>query len=448
MMDIIVIGAGTIGSSIAELLVREGHNLTVIDLNPKSLMEIGERLDIGTLCGSGSSFETLQLAGVNKAHLVLAMTNNDEVNLLAASIARHLGAEKTVARVRKREYLDPVRFNIRTLLGINLIISPEVLTAVEIVKFLAQPGSLALAHFAQDKIHLHSLVLTTQSAFVNKQVRDLRIPRGLLLALIAREDEVIIPRGDVLLKSGDKVTFIGQPELFKQYQSVFGGRTAEIKNICIAGGGETGLYLAETIERYDFVVKLIDANPQRCEYLSESLHKTQVISGDVTNRHFLEEERINSADIFIAVTGEDETNIMSSLLAKELGVKQCITKVERPDYAEVIEELGIDLALSPRLITAEKILTLLKRGRIKSVSLLEEGKVEVIEYEVPPQVPIANRQLNQLSLPAESLVGMIVREGKLKVPTGQDQILPGDTVIIIARAEVIDKIEEFFTPEK
>lgn len=446
-MNIIVIGAGTIGSSIAELLVREGHNLTIIDTNPQRLAEIGDRLDVKTLCGSGSSFETLQSAGISDAHLCLAMTNNDEVNLLTAAIAHQLGAEKTVARVRKREYLEPVRFNIRALLKINLIISPELLTAVEMAKFLAQPDSLALAHFAQNKVHLQSIDLTEKSDLINKQIKDLRLPRGLLIALITREDEVIIPRGDVWLKSGDKITFIGQPELFKQYQSLFGTRTPPIKNICIAGGGETGLYLAETLERHDFGVKLIDANPERCAYLSEVLTKTQVITGDVTNRHFLEEERIHNADVFIAVTGDDETNIMSSLLAKELGVKQCVTKVDRPDYAEVIENLGIDKALSPRLITAEKILGLLKRGLIKSVSLLEEGKVEIIEYEVKSKAPIANLYLHQLSLPRESLVGMLVRNGVVKVPTGQDQILPGDTLIIITRPEVVDKVEQFFTPE-
>lgn len=447
-MNIIVIGAGTVGSSIAELLVRGGHNLTIIDTNRQRLQEISEMYDLQTIVGSGCSYEILQSADVDKAQLVLAMTNNDEVNLLSAQIARALGAQKTAARVRKREYLDPIKFNIRSILGIDLIISPELLTAVEIARFLANPDSLALAHFAQNKVQLRQLTITETSPFAGKLVKDLQLPRGVLLVLISRDNDVIIPRGDSQLKPGDRVSFIGESSIFRKACSLFGICEVGIKNICIAGGGEIGMYLAEILDRQDYIVKIIDINPERCEFLSEHLNKTQVVYGDVTNRYFLEEERINTFDVFIAVTGDDETNIMSSLLAKELGIKQCITKVDRPDYAEVIEQVGIDLALSPRLITAEKILTLLARGRIKSISLLEEGKVEVIEYEVAPDAPIVGETLSNIQFPRQSLVGMIVREGNVRVPQGQDRIYPGDTVIIIARAEVVEKVEQFFSPAK
>ncbi|MCD6385832.1 Trk system potassium transporter TrkA [Candidatus Sumerlaeota bacterium] len=447
-MNIVVIGAGTVGSSIAELLVRSGHNLTLIDTNRQRLLEISEMYDLQTIVGSGCSYEILQSAGVDRAQLVLAMTDNDEVNLLSAQIARFLGAGKTVARVRKREYLEPIKFNVRSMLGIDLIISPEVLTAVEIARFLANPDSLTLAHFAQDKVQLRQLSIAEDSPFAGKLVKDLRLPRGLLLVLISRDNEVIIPHGDSQLKPGDRVSFIGESSVFRKACSLFGVCDVGIKSICVAGGGEIGMYLAEILDRQDYVVKLIDLNPERCEFLSEHLNKTQVVYGDVTNRYFLEEERIHNSDVFIAVTGDDETNVMSSLLAKEIGVKQCITKVDRPDYAEVIERVGIDLALSPRLITAEKILTLLARGRIKSLSLLEEGKVEVIEYEVAPETPITGESLSRLQLPRQALVGMIVREGDVRVPQGQDRIYPGDTVIMIARAEVVEKVEQFFSPEK
>ncbi len=332
------------------------------------------------------------------------------------------------------------------MLGIDLIISPEMLTAVDIAQYVSNPDSLALAYFAQDRVQLRNLFIESSSPFEGRMVKDLKLPRGLLLVLITRADDIIIPHGDSIIKAGDKVNFIGDPQIFRQASSLFGISQMGIKTICIAGGGETGLYLAEMLEQQDYALKLIDANTERCEFLSDFLEKTQVIYGDVTNRYFMEEERINASDVFIAVTGDDETNVMSSLLAKDLGVRQCITKVDRPDYGEVIESVGIDVALSPRLITAERILGLLKRGRIKSISLLEGGRVEVVEYEVLSGASISKKPLSELSLPRDSLVGMIVRDSVVKVPRGEDQVREGDIVIMIARAEVIDKVEQFFTP--
>ena len=445
-MNIIIIGAGSVGTNLAEILVREGHNITMIDILAKRLLEISEMFDLSVYVGSGSSYDTLLQAGVQETDVVLAMTNNDEVNLLAAYIAKHLGARKTVARVRKREYLEPLELNIRSLMGIDLIISPEFQVAAEIVQFLANPDSMAMAHFAKEKVQLRQLVLGEDSPLAGKLVRNTNLPRGLLIVLISRGNDIIIPRGDSILKPGDKVSFIGQPHNFHEAHSLFEVQEVGIKKVCIAGGGETGLFLAETLEPQNYMLTLIDSNPERCAFLSDVLAKTQVITGDVTNRYFLEEERINTADIFIAVTGDDETNIMSSLLAKELGVKQCITKVDRPDYTEVIERVGIDLALSPRLLTSERILTLLKHGRIKAISLIEEGRVEVIEYEVPAHSSIAFLKLSEVSFPRDSLVGMIVHKGAVRVPRGEDQLIPGDTVIIIAKPEVVDKIEQFFTP--
>lgn len=445
-MNIIIIGAGNVGTNLAEILVREGHHITMIDILPRRLMEINEMFDMSVFAGSGSSYDTLLQAGVRDADVVLAMTNNDEINLLATYIAKHLGARKTVARVRKREYLDTLELNIRALMGIDLIVSPEFLVAAETVQFLANPDSMAMAHFAKQKIQLRQLVLAEDSTLAGKLVRNTNLPRGLLIAVISREDEIIIPRGDTILKPGDKVSFIGQPRNFQEAHSLFDVQEVGIKKVCIAGGGETGLYLAETLENQNYTLTMIDSNPERCAFLSDVLSRTQVIAGDVTNRYFLEEERINTTDVFIAVTGDDETNIMSSLLAKELGVKQCITKVDRPDYAEVIERVGIDLALSPRLLTSERILALLKHGRIKAISLIEEGRVEVIEYEIPANSSIAFKKLKEITLPRDSLVGMIMHKGAVRVPRGEDQLIPGDTVIIITKPEVVDKIEQFFVP--
>ncbi|GAB4310574.1 MAG: Trk system potassium transporter TrkA [Candidatus Sumerlaeia bacterium] len=446
-MNIIVIGAGTVGSTIADLLVSQGHNLTVIDTEAARLRELEDRLDLSTLAGSGASPQMLWMAGVNEADLVLAMTNNDEVNLLSAQVGRRLGARRTVARVKKHEYLFlRGSFNLGRELGIDLVISPEQLTAAEIAAILADPDMPAFGHFAQEQVQLRHLTLADDSPFVGKTVKELGLPQGLLLVLIVRGEEIIIPRGDATLQAGDKVSFLGLTDAFKK--DGFGEeRSAPMRRVWMAGGGEIGFYLATMLERMRLSVKLIDIDRKRCEELSESLNRTEILVGDVTDRRFLEEERIHTADVFVAVTGDEETNIMSSMLAKQLGVPFCITKVDRPDYAKVIEKIGIDRALSPRLIAAEKILRLIKGRGLKALSLLEEGKVEVMELEVMDKAPIIQRPLSELFLPRECLVAMIVRQGKVKVPRGQDQIHPGDSLIVIARTDAVDKLDEFLNPE-
>lgn len=452
-LNVIVIGAGAIGRGIAELLVREGHNLTIVDENPERIEEIRDRYDFQTFLGSASSFHVLKESGVENADIVLSMTNNDELNLLCSQFAKYIGAKKTVARVQKKEYLESLKYGaktLRSLLGIDLVICPEALTAMEIVRHIADPNSMSLAYFLEKSIQIRQSLITAQSPIANKYLKDISLPYGLLLALISRDEEIIIPRGDTLIKPDDRATFIGLSHLFDNLPALTGGKDKaeeKIKSVCIAGGGLTGLYLAETLEKHDYSVTLVDSNLERCKEISESLTKTHVIQGDVTNRYFMEEERLNLCNVFIAITGDEETNIMSSLLAKELGVKNCITRVKRPDYAEVIEKVGIDLALSPNLITSEKILAILKRGSVKSVSLIEQGKVEALEFEVPDNTPIINKPLAELAFPRQSLIGIINSEGESRVPRGQDQIHAGDTVIIIAEAEAVDKIEKFFHPK-
>jgi trk system potassium uptake protein TrkA len=446
-MNIIVIGVGTVGGSVAELLARQGHNLTVIDIDAERLRHLGDRLDLNTILDSGGSPYVLRRAKVMDTDLVLAMTSNDEVNLLTAQIARRLGAKKVLARVRKHEYIDRSIFDFEKELGIDTIISPELLAAMEIRDSLEDPNALTLGHFAEDRVLLQRISLIESNPYANNFVRDIDLPRGLLLVLVVRGEQIIIPRGDLKLLPNDKVSFLGLAETFKKLPEMFAEvKETGIRSVVMAGGGETGLYLARLLEKRSYKVKIIDADRNRCDSLSETLGKTEIIVGDVTNRFFLEEERIQKADVFVAVTGDEETNIMSALLAKELGVKRCIAKVNRPDYAKVIENVGIDHALSPRLITAKEILHMIKGVSMKELSLIEEGKVEVMEMEVPDKAAITKQPLSELLLPRECLVGMIVRQGRVKVPRGQDQVAPGDSVIMIALTDIVEKVEEFFAP--
>lgn len=443
-MNIIIVGAGTVGSNIAELLLQENHDITVIDIDKGRLQDLGELLDIRTLHGYGASTEVLAAARIAEAQLLLAVTNNDEVNMISAFTAKQMGARKTVARVRNRCYLDATKLNYRRFLGIDLIISPEILTAVEIVRFLDNPDAVALAHYAHGKVQLRQLVLCASSRFVGQPLRNISLPEGVLVVSIAREKALIIPKGDDQLLPGDKITVIGIPERMTEVQRMFKPPSPEVETIVIAGGGETGLFLAETLEQRDYRVKLVEANRERCHYLSEILTRTAVVHGDVTKLPFLLEERVKNVDVFIAVTGDDETNVMSSVLAKEIGVKQCVTKVGRPDYVAVLRKMGIDLVLSPRMVTANKILALVKRGIIKSVSLIEEGKIEVIEFQAMADSKVVGKPLSQIAFPKGTLVAALVKHGEVRVPRGTDVIEAGDMVIAVGLTEVIDELEALF----
>ena len=446
-MNVIIVGAGVVGCHIAQYLTLKNHQVILVDVDEAKLKLVEENLDLKTLRGYGSDVVLLQQAGVDKAHLFLALTNEDEVNLLATQLAKKMGAAKVVARVSNRIYLRAPQFNFRSSLGIDLILSPELLTAIEIVRFMDNPEALTLAHFAQGRIRLHQVVVTDNSVFAHQYLKDLKLPSGVLVVLVSRKEEVIIPKGSTRLEPGDRITILGLHEAVQDVSRRFEAMPMAVRAIVIAGGGETGLFLAETLESKNYEVRLIESHQNRCRELSELLSKTTIIYGDATNAEFIKEERLNNTDVFVAVTGDDEVNIMSSLLMKELGVPKCVVKVDRPDYAELLKKFGIDLVLSPRHLIANKIVTLIKRGKITGVSILEEGKVEVIEFQALPGAPIVGKQIKAIAFPAGCLLSAVVHDNVPIIPHGTTIIQAGDTVIVIGLTESIEKMELLFQPE-
>jgi len=442
---IIIIGAGTIGSYIAHILQREQQvDVVLIDNDRRRLNEAAETYDIQTLFGNGANPRILDKAGVRDTQLVLALTNSSEVNLLAATIAKRMGAGKVVARTRAPWSIDTSLIDLRACLDIDLLLNPELLTAIEIVKFLENPEALAMTTYARGKVQLRQFVLDEQSPFAGKALKDCRIPPGVLVVMRARGSEVVIPGGETTLEAGDRLTIVGLPDRMPDAQKLFHAPSEPLRHITIAGGGNSGRFLAQTLEERNFDVRLIDTDPERCEYLSERLKRTTVIRGDATRKGFMQEERIDSSDIFIAVMGDDEDNLMASLLAKELGIKQTVARVERPDYANLVQKMGVDLALSPRHIMADHVMTLISGGRIKAVSLMEEGKVEVIEFQAEQGAPITGAPLSEIGMPKGALVSSIVRYGSAIIPRGDTEILPGDTVIVVGLSERMDQVERMF----
>lgn len=443
-LKIIIIGAGTMGSHISELLMMDKHQVVVVDRSAENLKRISDSLDVQTLQGHGADPYVLRKAGVSEAELVLAITNVDEVNLLAAFTAKQLGAQKCVARARSAWCVDTRRINLKNALSIDRILNPEHLTALEIVRYLDNPDALALARFAFGKVQLVTFTLDEKSKFAGRALRDCKLPSRVLVAVKSRGNEVMIPNGDSILQAGDKLTIMGVAEDLPEAQRLFHMPTQRVQNIVIAGGGVTGQFLAETLEKRSFHVRVIESSLERCRQISETLERAEVVHGDATNINFMKEERITTADVFVGTTGDDESNLMSCLLAKELGVDKTVVKLSRPDYASLVQKFGVSLALSPRHVMAERILTLISRGKIQALTLLEDGKVEVLELTAEHGSSMVGKPLSSLSLPKGTLISTIVHLGETIIPRGNHQIEPGDTVIAVGLREGMEQLEASF----
>ncbi|KPL11706.1 hypothetical protein AMJ85_03295 [candidate division BRC1 bacterium SM23_51] len=443
-MNILIVGAGNIGSHIAEFLSADGHDISVIDHDSARLTEVGDSLDVQTLRGNATDPAVLEQAQIEECQLFLAMTNCDEVNLIAAMTAKRLGAARTVARVGRPWFLHHAEVRYRSALDIDLIISPGRETAHEIAKHIEQPDALALEEFARGRVQMRQIRLEPPNPYIGQVLRDLSLPAGVLIATVTRDEATIIPKGEDMLRASDRIALVGRPEALDQLDLQWHNGAPGIRNVVLFGGGMVGFYLAETLisRRYD--VKIIERERERCEWLSARLPEATVIHGDATNLGLLKEERVASADLLAATTGEDEDNLMSCLLAKSLGVPKAFMVLRRPDYAQIVERLGIDLALSPRIVTAQKILALVRRGNIRSVSLLEGGQVEILEFQALPDTPVVNRPLREIQFPAGSLIGAVVHRRQVRVPHGTDVIRSGDVVVAFCLTTARDELEALF----
>lgn len=443
-MNILIVGAGTIGSHIAEFLSADGHDVSLIDYDAERLTEVGDSLDVQTLCGNATDPAVLEQAQIGECQLFLAMTNNDEANLIAAMTAKRLGAARAAARVRHPWFLDHAEVRYRSALDIDLLISPGRQTAHEIAKHIEHPDALALEEFARGRVQMRQIRLEPSSSYIGQTLRDLPLPAGVLVATVTRDDSTIIPKGEDTLLAGDRIALIGGPKALDQLDPQWHGDSPDIRHVVLFGGGMVGFYLAEILIARHYDVKIIERERERCEWLSARLSKATVIHGDATNLGLLKEERVGAADLLVATTGEDEDNLMSCLLAKSLGVPKAFMVLRRPDYAQIVERLGIDLALSPRIVTAQKILALVRRGNIRSVSLLEGGQVEILEFQALPDTPVVNRPLSEIRFPAGSLVGAVVHRRQVRVPHGTDVIRSGDVVVVFCLTTARDELEALF----
>ena len=444
LLKIIIIGAGKVGCQIAKTLSSENHDVTLIEKNDTIRLSVQNNLDVLTILGNGANVRTLEKAGIKEADMVIAVTSSDEVNMIACMTATQFGVPKKIARIRNPEYLYAKALS-REKVGIDLTINPERATAREIVKLLKSPINVAqVQSFAGGKVQLFELKVEEGFPFINQQLKSIIFKYPILVAAIFRNDKIIIPDGEERIAVGDNLYILIRKDYFAGLSEIFNEKTLNMQNVLILGGSRIGIQTALILAKLGINTKLIERDKEKCEKIAERLPRTLVINGDGTSIDLLKSEGIETTDGFVAVTGFDEENLLVALLAKHLGAKKVIAKVDRVNYIPILEKIGVNAVVNPRMTTASAILRFIRRGQIISLTLLKEGEAEVIELIVSPYAKIINTPLKKANLPQNSIIGAIVRKNKVIIPHGDDIIQPEDKVIIFALSSDIKKIEKIF----
>ncbi len=440
-MYAVILGAGEVGFHLTRVLSQEGHDVAVIDDDAAAIARIENSLDVRLAIGDGVATELLDQVEVERADLFLAVTNADEVNLLAAAAAKQFGARTTVARAGGKISASS-RLVYRDILGIDLLLSSEMLAAIEITKQILTPGAVDVENFAHGKVQLRQLRVGERSKVAGKAIHELELPETTLITSLAQNGTIVIPGGDDRLEVGADAIVIGKTGALQGIEKLFGRQAKDAERIVIVGGGEVGCLTAQRLEAHGLHVRLIERDQQRSEWLAEELAHTVVLQGDGTDLNILKEARLSAVDFFIAATGDDESNLMCGLLAKDLGVGQTIVVVGRPDYSSLYERLGIDRTISPRLLVADHILRFIRRGNVVSAAGMFGNEAEVLEFVAGEDSGIVGKPLSKVKLPRGVLVGAVVRGDEVIVPRGDDSIQIGDTVVVFCLVQMRPKLEK------
>lgn len=446
-MNVFIAGGGRVGFHLAQLLGAEKkHDISVIENNTTAAEQIDYALDVRTVAGDAASVLLQREAGVGTCDVFVAVTGQDEVNLIAAATAKGLGAKQVVARVDDAMYIES-NILYETILGIDYILSPEALTALEVAKYVENPGVVAAEDFGRGLVQMRQMRVSVSPTVNGLTLKDICPPGcGVLVGLISRGGDIMVPDGEAVIEPNDLVTFIGRRDKINDIMRQFQGTEPKATRVAIMGGSSVGLHLAQLLEGRQPSVKLFDWDLSRCNYLASRLKRTKIVCRDGTSRIALEQEHIADYDVFVSTTNDDEHNIMAAVLAKEVGAEKTIAVVHQPDFAPLVRRLGINHAVTPRASIANRILRLVHQRRVTSLAILEEGKAEIIELPVEDDSPAIGSALRDVRLPRGTLVASILRGDEVIVPSGADTIEAGDSVVIIGAPEKLEAVRKMFHP--
>lgn len=448
-MNIILVGAGRIGYALAETLIQEGHDLTVIDRDQEQINQVSTHLDAMTICGS-VDIELLRLAGAEEAELLIAVTNSDEANILCCMVAKKMGVPHTIARVRQEDHYKEVIL-LREELGLSMTINPEHTAAGEISRVLRFPSAAKVEPFAKGQAELVEFRLTEQNPLCGMELKHFhaKFGRGTLICAVRRDNAVHIPGGSFILQAGDSLSVVGAPKhihaLFRD-MNIF-KRSA--KYVLIAGGGQVGTYLAKQLLGMGIHVKLLEKDETRCIALKELLPKAEIVVCDASRPDILEEEGLPAMDAFVALTGSDETNIIIASYAQNAGVDKVVTKVTEAHLIPLSVTFGLEEPVLPRHITAQHVLRYVRGmenssgvSGVENLRTILDGKLEILEFRASVQSPCVGIALQNMHIRKDVLVAAIIRDGKCLIPGGRDEIWAGDSVLAVTTRRGMTHLED------
>ena len=446
-MDIVICGAGEVGSHTAEELAGAGHSIRVIDMQADRLRALEERLDIASLLGNCSDAKVLAEAGAAKADLVLAATNNDEVNLICASIGKGMGASKAVARVHKRAFLDEAAISYQSYFKIDLLICPEYLTALAIARTLRNPGVVTVENFARGKIEMQEFTASATGSAVGKRLMDVHLPPRTRLAAIRRRDQAFVPEGKSVVVAGDSVILVGNVGPFEEARKLFHDDRQPRKSVIVLGGTDMTIWLCQAMRDRNFAIRVFEQNRARAEELAQQLDWVTVLQADPTDRTVFAEERIGEADAFIAMLEDEEDNIIAGVLAKSRGVTEVITVLQQAKFLDVALDIGVDRAFSPRTVAVDEINQILDESPLRRLGGLAAGQVDVFRVRTGPGAHVAGKPLHAVGLSPNWVVAAVQRGREVSVPGAEDSIEPGDVALVVGKRGNEDQLRELFDAE-
>lgn len=442
-MNILIVGLGEVGSYLAKVLSTEGHSITVVDPNLDRIRRVADLLDVRAVHGDGSRPDVLDRAEAHSTDLLLAVANDDNVNMLTTLFGKRMGAKKTILRLHDTSAVRRSRTFFRKNLHYDLLLSLDDLAAEEIVKIVRQSKAVGVENFAEGKVQMRRFKLAEGGPFTGQMVKDIKIPSGMLITAIDRDHEVIVPGGGDDLRVDDELFVLGEPKAIASFEKKIGGKKAPPRNVVVYGAAGIAQQVCQALQREHVGVRVIVENRHEAEHLSEVLKGVVVLHAEATDLNFLQEEHVGDADAFLGVSQKDERNLMSCQLARTLGVKRTVALVHKPDYVSLYQQLGIDTAVSPRLLCANRILAFVRSRSISTIATIEEGKAEVLELEIGAGSTLIGKTLQEACFPRGCVVAAITRDdGHVVIPRGGDKIKPMDRMVLfVLHAVVADVLQ-------
>lgn len=445
-MYIIIIGAGEVGYNLAKLLSYEQHDIVLVEKDAHALKRISENLDVQVVAGSGSNYKILEDAGITNADMLVAVSSEDEVNLLACMLANHYQVPRKIARVKNIDFTRTVSpLNAQTL-NIDLIIHPESEVAGAVIRLLKQTAATDIIEFEEGKIILIGIQLDKNCMILEKSlssIAELYPKLPFRTVVIQRRDRTILPHGNDLFMNGDRIYVAARRESLPEILKLAGKENVRMENVMILGGGQIGAEIARRLE-HELNVKIIESNTDKTAVLADQLEKSLVIRGDGRDINLLALEGIIDMDAFISATGDDETNIISCLMAKHLQVPRIISLINKSDYTPIIPTIGIDAYVSKQMVTVDNILKFIRRGSIVSVASIPGVQAEVIEFITKSGAKITKKPVQDVNFPKGVVLGAVVRKGEIFIPVGSSHIQAGDRIVLVTLPSAVKDVEKLF----